>query len=61
VDKGMQKVFKKPANLFIYHAGCSEGSGKQVAFLKSSAYEKDIYSLPPEPRAITNAILVSEI
>lgn len=32
----MQKVLYKPANLFIYHAGCNEGSGKQAAFLKSS-------------------------
>jgi hypothetical protein len=27
----------------------------------NSEYEKDIYSLPPEPRAIANAIIVSEI
>ncbi len=27
----------------------------------NSEYEKDIYSLPPEPRAITNAIIVSEM
>jgi len=27
----------------------------------NSEYEKDIYSLPPEPRAIANALIVSEI